>query len=398
MTVKLRILLILIVGLATMWMAGCGHYTCGLTFGSSTCSNSGTSGTGSTGTTIGTPAAFTYFIDQGQIDGTLLDTAGNFTLIPNFVAPPGPAGGSANMIVVQKKWMYLALSGGFQVNAYSIDGTSGQLTALTGSPFTSLDSDALASDPAGHFLFLLGADNDEVTVFSIDQSAGSLTKVGTFAANVGFAEQVTTDGLGKYLYVTAGNLGTVVAVFSINSTTGALTALPNSPFSISIAQLTSEPTGKFMLGITGNGALNGFGSDNHVYVYSITQSGNQAGTITPVTGSPFATTYIPDYLAVAPGGTFVYTFNETVSSASPMEGFQFNTTSGQLTALSGSPFTAFTPTDGRLDQSGDYLFLNSLGTLSVVGADTSTGALTSTVTTTIPNAGGGLGWAVTDPD
>jgi hypothetical protein len=101
MTVKLRILLILIVGLATMWMAGCGHYTCGLTFGSSTCSNSGTSGTGSTGTTIGTPAAFTYFIDQGQIDGTLLDTAGNFTLIPNFVAPPGPAGGSANMIVVQ---------------------------------------------------------------------------------------------------------------------------------------------------------------------------------------------------------------------------------------------------------------------------------------------------------
>jgi hypothetical protein len=81
-----------------------------------------------------------------------------------------------------------------------------------------------------------------------------------------------------------------------------------------------------------------------------------------------------------------------------MEGFQFNTTSGQLTALSGSPFTAFTPTDGRLDQSGDYLFLNSLGTLSVVGADASTGALTSTVTTTIPNAGGGLGWAVTDPD
>jgi 6-phosphogluconolactonase (cycloisomerase 2 family) len=302
------------------------------------------------------------------------------------------------MIVVQKKWMYLALSGGFQVNAYSIDGTSGALTAISGSPFTSLDSDAIASDPAGHFLFLLGADNDEVTVFSIDQTAGSLTKVGTFAANVGFAEQVTTDGLGKYLYVTAGNLGTEVAVFSINSTTGALTALPNSPLSISIAQLTSEPTGKFMLGMTGNGALNGFGSDNHVYVYSITQSGSQAGTISPVTGSPFATTYIPDYLAVAPGGTFVYTFNETVTGTSPMEGFQFNTTSGQLTALSGSPFTALTPTDGRFDQSGDYLFLNAVGTLSVVGADTTTGALTSTITTTIPSAGEGLGWAVTDPD
>jgi 6-phosphogluconolactonase (cycloisomerase 2 family) len=397
MTIKLRILPILLVGLATLWTTGCNHYTCGLTFGSSTCSNSSTSGIGTTGTTGGTPAAFTYFVDAGQIGGTLLDTAGNFSLIPNFVAPPGPAGGSANMIIVQEKWMFLALSGGFQVNAYSID-SSGALTTLSGSPFTSLDSDAIASDPAGHFLFLLGADNDEVTVFSIDQTAGTLTKVGTYSANVGFAEQVTTDGLGKYLYVTAGNLGTEVAVFSINSTTGALTAIPNSPFAISIAQLTSEPTGKFMLGITGNGAVNGFGSDNHVYVYSITSSGAQAGTISPVAGSPFATTYIPDYLAVAPGGTLIYTFNETVTSTSPMEGFQFNTTSGQLTTLSGSPFTAFTPTDGRFDQSGNYLFLDTLGTLSVVGADTSTGALTSTVTSTIPNAGGGLAWAVTDPN
>ena len=396
MTIKFRVFLILMVALATMWTTGCNHYTCGLTFGSSTCSSTGTTGvtTGSTGT----PVAFTYFLDQGQIGGTVLDTSGNFSLIPNFVVPPGPAGGSGGMVIVQKKWMYLALAGGLQVNAYAINGTDGALTTISGSPFPSIDSDFIASDPAGNFLFLLGADDDEVTVFAINQTDGSLTKVGAFSAGVGFAEQATTDGLGKYLYVTAGNLGTTVAVFSINSTTGSLTPIPNSPFSISIAQLTSEPTGKFLLGITGNGAVNGFGSDNHVYVYSIAQSGAQAGAISPVTGSPFATTYIPDYLVVAPNGNFVYTFNETVSGTSPMEGFQFNSGSGQLTPLTGSPFLTLTATDGRFDQNGAYLFLDSLGTLSVLNVDTTTGALTSSVTNAIPDAGAGLDWAVTDPN
>ena len=101
-------------------------------------------------------------------------------------------------------------------------------------------------DPAGKFLFLLGADADEVSVFTIDQTSGALTLVGTSPVGVGFAEQATTDGLGKFLYVTAGNLGGSVAVFSIGST-GALTPVAGSPFAIRIAQLEGEPSGKFLL-------------------------------------------------------------------------------------------------------------------------------------------------------
>jgi 6-phosphogluconolactonase len=397
MTIKFRALLILLVAMATMWTASCGHYNCGLTFGSSNCSGTGVSGV-STGTTSGTPAAFAFYTNQGTIGGALLDTASNFAVIPNFVNPPQILSGIGGIVIVQKQWMYVALTGGLAIQGYSIDGTSGALTALPGSPYGALDTQTISADPAGHFLFLTGANQDEVTVFAINQTDGSLTKVGTFAAGVGFTEQAVTDGLGKYLYVTAGNLGTEVAIFSINQTTGSLTAIPNSPFAISIAQLKGEPTGKFMLGITGNGALNGFASDDNIYVFSINQSGNQTGQITPVAGSPFATTFTPDFLAVHPNGNLVYAFNETAIGTSPMEGFQFDNTTGKLTELSGSPFASFTGANGMFDQSGAYLFMNTLGSLSVANVNTTTGALTSTTTATVPNAGNNHDWAVTDPN
>jgi hypothetical protein len=206
-----------------------------------------------------------------------------------------------------------------------------------------------------------------------------------------FAGEATTDGLGKYLYVTAGNLGTEVAAFAIGST-GSLTPVAGSPFSINIAELKGEPTGKFLLGITGNGANNGSTSDNHVYVFSIDQS----GAITQLTGLPFATVYIPSTLTVHPNGTFVYTFNQTVTGTSPTEGLQFDPTTGALKFLPGSPFTALTAPSGQFDQVGNNLFMHPGTSVSVASVNTTTGALTS-IANPIANVGSGVGWAPTDP-
>ncbi len=393
MAMKVRVLLCSVVVLALMGLAGCGHYTCGNTFGSATCSSSGSGGISQGGGgTSGTPAAFDFFENSGTLDAALLDTSGNFNLISNFVSPPQTLSGIGGMIIVQKQWLYMALTGGLQIQAYSINGGNGALTAISGSPFSSPDTDAITSDPAGKFLFLCGADDDQVTVFAINQTNGSLTAVGSFPAGVGFAEQATTDGLGKFLYVTAGNLGGQVAVFSIGAS-GSLTPVAGSPFSISIAQLKSEPTGKFLLGVTGNGANNGFASDDNVYVFSINQS---TGVITPVAGSPFATTFTPASLAVNPNGTFVYTFNQTVTGVSPMEGFQFNTTTGALTPLPTSPFAALTAPAGVFDQSGAYLFMHPGTTVTVASVDSSTGAVTS-IGSPITGIGSPVGWAATDP-
>ena len=162
MVMKVRTLLSSVVVLATMWLVGCGHYTCGITFGSSTCTSSG-GGNGQGGT----PAAFDYFEDSGTLGGAILNTAGKFILIPNFVSPPQTLSVIGGMVIVQKQWLYMALTGGLQIQAYSINGGNGALTAISGSPFSSPDTDAITSDPAGKFLFLSGATSNQVTVFAI---------------------------------------------------------------------------------------------------------------------------------------------------------------------------------------------------------------------------------------
>jgi 6-phosphogluconolactonase (cycloisomerase 2 family) len=394
MAMKVRVLFSCFVVMSMMWLVGCGgHYTCGTTFGNATCSSAGSGGIGQGGggNTIQNPVAFDYFFETFTLNAAFLNTSNNFNLIPNFTSPSVPLTGAGvgGMVVVQKKWLYIGL--GPHVAGFSINVGTGALTALTGSPFASPSTEAYAitTDPAGQFLFLSAANDAQVVVFAINQTTGALTTVGTFAT-AGFAGGITTDGLGKYLYVTQANLGTEVTAFAI-ATSGALTPVVGSPFAISIAQLRSEPTGTFLFGVTGNGANNGFTSDNHIYVFSIDQT---RGVITPATDSPFATAFTPANLEVHPGGKFVFTFDQTVTGAnSGTEVYQFNA-AGALTPVTGSPFTGVTGSDGRFDQSGAFLFTHPGTALSVASVNITTGALSTVASVT--GVGNPSGFAVTD--
>ena len=390
---KVRVLLISVVVLTAMWLVDCGHYKCGTTFGSGSCTSGGSGGIGQGGggNTIQNPAVFDFFFENGTLNAAFLNTSNNFNLIPNFTSPSLPLTGAGvgGMAVVQKKWLYIGL--GPHVAGFSINVGTGALTALAGSPFASPSTEAYAitTDPAGQFLFLSAANDAQVVVFAINQTSGALTTVGTFATT-GFAGGITTDGLGKYLYVTQANLGTEVTAFAIG-TSGALTAVVGSPFAISIAQLKSEPTGQFLFGVTGNGANNGFPSDNHIYVFSIDQT---TGVITPGTGSPFATVFTPANVEVQPGGKFVFTFNQTVTGTnSGTEVYQLSAT-GALTPVTGSPFTGVTGSDGRFDQRGAFLFTHPGTALSAASVNTTTGALTTVAS--ITGVGQPSGFAVTD--
>ena len=58
-----------------------------------------------------------------------------------------------------------------------------------------------------------------------------------------------------------------------------------------------------------------------------------------------------------------------------MEGFQLDTSSGQLTTLAGSPFKGMVAPHGFFDQSGSFLFLHPSNTIEVASVDSATGAL-----------------------
>jgi 6-phosphogluconolactonase (cycloisomerase 2 family) len=391
---------------AMMGLAGCDHYNCStapVLGGGCTASTQGlgTSGTGGSAT-----AAFAFAVDEaGTIDGYTLDTTdGTFQSTTSYTAPIIPTNEQGyGMVVAQKQYLYAAFLGTGQIFGWTI-GSGGGLTSIAGSPFSAPYLIGIGSNqgphdmivnPAGTLLFVDDVSVQGVYVYSIG-SGGTLTAVnGSPFAVPFFPGNMTTDGLGNFLYVATDTNPSEIAAYSIGST-GTLTPVAGSPFAYPVLQVQGDPTGKYLIGVKGGA----FG-DTHLYLFSIAQS----GAITQL--QAVTTVYSPFSLAVQPntGGNLVYTFSEnaTQTGYNPIEGYQLS--NGTLSAVKGSPFSNVS--DGfwaQFDQSGTFLFPYStvinastgivttqLGVLDVA----SSGALTQPISpATLATSGF---WAVTDP-
>lgn len=408
MTMRVRAVLTLMTALAMMGLAGCGHYTCSAGFGASACTTGTTTPPGGSAT-----AAFAYAVDTaGTIDGLTLDTsAATFTTIPGFTGPTNlpPNTPGLGMVIAQGQFLYALYGGTGQIYGFTINSTGG-LTAMANSPFSAsylIDStvggtQAMITNPAGTLLFVLAQSEGLVYVYQIG-TGGALTLAPTSPVPVPFEpENMATDGLGNFLYVTEIGTQTApeLAAYSITSATGALGTVSGSPFSFGsfgMEQVEGEPSGLYLIGTTSIS----FG-DPHLYVFNIAQLGTaNAGAVTLASGSPFTTPTGSSPIAIAvqpsPGGNLVYSFSVGSSGTyNPIEGYLLST-SGTLTPVSGSPFTALsTGSWGQFDQSGAFLFVYDPTSADLTPFDVGTGGvLTQPVTTGAPIFGF---WSVTDPN
>ncbi len=155
-----------------------------------------------------------YTIDPAS--GALTAVAGSpFPTQVNFPGPHGLAIGAGG------KFLYVGMSGSVNANhvvsAFSIDPATGKLTQLAGSPFpTGNDPQGVATDPTGKFLFTANAGDSTVSAFTIDATSGGLTAVGSPFALQGAPDGLAVDPTGGFLLVaTSGNNG--LAVFSVNA-------------------------------------------------------------------------------------------------------------------------------------------------------------------------------------
>jgi 6-phosphogluconolactonase (cycloisomerase 2 family) len=380
MKIRVRALIGLMVVLATMGLVGCGHYTCGTTFGSSSCTPSG-SGLGTTG---GGGTAFTFFVGAPGTGLLKLDmTAHSWVDITDFHQPTLPVlSGSGGIVVSDKKFLYMPFQNG-TLYGFSIDGTTGALTGVNnGNAYAVAGGFSSAIDPAGRFLFVGDFVGQQISAFAVSSTDGTLTSAGAPFATSGVSPvQMATDGQGKYLYVAEGAGGAQVAAFSIDQITGALTAVPGTPFSFNVAQIAGEKSGKYLFGITGT--LDNGSSDKSINVFGITQSGNSAGALSAP--NVVTTQLAPVNLTVSPNGAFVYTFNEDIfQNLDAMEGFQITSTG--LTELQSSPFSNLVIQNGQFEQSGQFMIGVTSFVATAAGsgtfplaADPATGALTNSI-------------------
>jgi hypothetical protein len=416
MTIRVRSGLMLIAALAMIGLASCGHYTCGVNFGSSTCAGGPPSLTGSGGGS--TAAAFVYLVNGTASPGSMVSYTLNTIAVPptltftsNYTAPATPSRDAGiGIAVAQKKFLYAAFGSTQQIFGWSID-TTGSLTPVQTPALvepqlslfsaTEFDTQRVITNPAGTLLFVADEFVNQIFVYQIG-TGGVLTAVANSPFTVSFpAGNMTTDGLGKYLYFsdsTGSHTGSEIAAYSIGtgtgSASGALTLVPGSPFSAAnfdMWQVQGEPTGKFLIGT--KGFLSG---DDNLYVFTIGASGALSTPVLfPTTNSPFNIA-----AQTNSGGNFVFTFGLASGGLAfnPIEGYALDT-GGSLTKVNGSPFLNGNVGDsGQFDQSGALLFVYggifnvSTVVYTLTSFDVSAGSLTTPTTT---GAYGGY-WVATD--
>jgi 6-phosphogluconolactonase len=183
--------------------------------------------------TSGSIAAYTIDAVTGSLStivGSPYSTQGNFPIVVT-VHPSG-------------RFVYAANGNSFQstpvnatVAAYAVNSSSGVLTPIAGAPFSTQGANQMnipslcQIDVHGRFLFVNNSAAGSIAVFSIDQTSGALTNVPGSPFSTGSGSSPSTpvpDPSGKYLYVPSRGTSTISA-FAIDKGTGALTLINTQP-------------------------------------------------------------------------------------------------------------------------------------------------------------------------
>ncbi len=289
------------------------------------------------------------------------------------------------------------------VTGYQI-GSAGTLKVGSNTK-TGQNPTGLAVDPAGKFLFVAnqGTFTDpksgSISVFSISGTAlkavsGSpfLTELPTDTTGTG-PVSVAVPPAGNYVYV-ANQFTNTVSAFSFDGTTGVLTAVPGSPFAscnlpntncTAPSAVAISPNGAFLL--VANSGSNNLSSFAICVVLSATCS-TPNGTMTAVTGSPFAAGIGPVAIAFDPAFNFVYVADQ---HSNDVFQYSFGPGTGVLASLSPPSVSTGTTPVSLAVRSGatgtdvgnsttnltDYLYVANIGgtSLSIFSLTTGTGLL-----------------------
>lgn len=294
--------------------------------------------------------------------------------------PPTALGGNFNLIV--------ASSAEKTISAYKTDPMTGALSS-----FVATISSAYTPEAIGIWLNFVYVADAEGYVSVYELAGNSLSEISgsPFAAGASPAALTVAPELGPFvpypvLYI-ANSKSNNISAYSIDSTTGAIAALPGSPYAAGTApdsivavapfQNPTTMTSPAIVVATNRGS-------NNVSVYLV----GSGGSLAPVLGSPFpaglgpaaATTVLNQPLPSTSntgGQDFLYVAN---SGSNDISAYNVDPATGVLTPLTGSPFKAGTrPSSIAASNSPapEAVFVANAGSndMSVYGINQVSGAL-----------------------
>ena len=173
---------------------------------------------------------YVYAVNENDatISGFTVGSSGALTAIGTFpvgVAPNAAASDPTN------KFLYITDSAANQMIGFLIQ-SNGSLVAMQ-TPFkTDILPTSVQVDPRGIYVYVSNYNANDVSAYTIDRGTGNATQIaGTTAYSVdaGPTFVLIEPAEARFVY-TANFLGSTVSGLALNPSTGALTAVQNSPF------------------------------------------------------------------------------------------------------------------------------------------------------------------------
>ncbi|MBC7700937.1 beta-propeller fold lactonase family protein [Aquabacterium sp.] len=293
--------------------------------------------------------------------------------------------------IAPPRFAYVVHANADRVSGYKVDATTGALTPMdtiwtwaTGSTPSSI-----AVDPLVKFAYVtnsgntgVGLANNSISIFTIDNTTGALTAAFTPIPAGVQPISVAIEPGGRYVYVANAGSNTVSA-YVRNTTTGALVAVTGSPFALSPGDIkpqsvTVDPSGKFVYVANATSST--------VTMFSIDSASSPSLTPGALTllGSVLSDAH-PNSIAVAPSGSYAYVSNETGDS---VRVFSISST-GMLAFVQSSSASGSTPTGVAVEPNGRYAYVsqrstNNLGAYSIGSGGAGLGRLTLISNASIP--------------
>jgi 6-phosphogluconolactonase (cycloisomerase 2 family) len=367
-------------------LASCGttpRVVCPALPGSTGSISTCTCGPGTAACPINPGPEFLYATSSnGQILAFSIDPNNNGAL--TAIGPvPGPFA-SLGLTSVSNQFLYASDTYHAQIDGFSINQTTGALTALAGSPFSTgtlsvpgvlaAPPGGLGSSPGSSLLY--AADSGRIDMFTISAAGVPTALSGSpNVAESGFS--IVVDPSSNFLYAADDDSPGGIFAFTTNSA-GALAPVPDSPFTIPGQTVTNS----LPMGIVDNGSYiyAALSQANQIAAFSIASS----GALMPVPNSPFPAGTAPT--AVAFAGNFLYAIN---SSDETISGYSLDPANGVLTPLSDAPF-AIVGVSMATDYFGQHLYVAGSTGIQAFTVDSTSGALTPLSGSPFPATGAAL--------
>jgi hypothetical protein len=221
---------------------------------------------------------------HGAVNEYLIDAA-NLQLVPLPAQPTTDIPSSPVGMLSDAKGLHLFVGLGLNAstgvqdggtNVYSIDPLTGILSSAGSAGNIQFAAKSIAIDPLGHFFFESWGLNlggiDSALISPADGTA--TTGISTLALNAGeIPAAMLIDSSGKFLYA---QQGSAPVVYSINRTTGALSASPSALSVLTFKQYSAaaDPLGPFIYSLQTDGI--------HAFLID-----SQTGALSEIPGSPF---------------------------------------------------------------------------------------------------------------